>query len=129
MRHRFWVAVTILAASLAPLASQAQPAGAPTASTQGARIDASHLRAKQLMDRDVFTNDGTEIGEIEDLVIDLATGRILSVVVEVETRLGLTDKYISIEFNQLRFTPGERRVTINLTRDQVRSLPGITYNN
>ena len=137
MMRRFLMAAAFLAAGTTPMVLQAQTAGAPTTTpstttpgmtTQATRSSVGQMRAKQLMDRDVYTNDGTEIGEIEDLIIDPASGRIISVVVEVETRLGLTEKHIGIEFNQLRFTQGERRVTINMTRDQVRSLPGIAYN-
>jgi hypothetical protein len=35
---------------------------------------------------------------------------------------------VAVELNQLRLTPGERRITINMTRDGVRSLRGIDYN-
>ena len=45
----------------------------------------------------------------------------------MENRLGLTDKYVAVDLNQLRLTPGERRITIDMTRDNVRSLRGIAY--
>ena len=126
---------TIAAASLVALAPvmQAQVAQAQTAQAQtapaarGVQIDANHLRAKDLIDRDIYTTDNVEIGEIEDLLIDPAEGRVTTVVVEVENRLGLTDKYVAVPLNQLRMTPGQRSVTIDMTRDQVRSLRGIDY--
>ncbi|WP_419900279.1 PRC-barrel domain-containing protein [Roseomonas sp. USHLN139] len=127
MRMHLLTAITGVALLATPLAATAQTA--PAAGTQaGLRIEANQIRAKQLMDRDVYTTDNTEVGEVEDLVIDPANGRIVSVVIEVENRLGLTDKYVAVDLNQLRLTPGERRITIDMTRDNVRSLRGITYN-
>jgi sporulation protein YlmC with PRC-barrel domain len=127
MRTHLLTAVTGLILLAAPLAATAQTTPA-TGTQAGMQIDANHIRAKQLMDRDVYTTDNTEIGEVEDLVIDPASGRVTTVVIEVENRLGLTDKHVAVDLNQLRLTPGERRITINMTRDNVRSLRGVTYN-
>ena len=123
MRSLSLAAVAAFSLAAVPWVAIGQTAG-PTA---GMRIEAGQLRATQLIDRDVYTTDNIEIGEIEDLVLDPASGRIVAVVIEVETRLGLTDKYVAVELRQLRLTPGERRITIEMTRDAVRSLRGITY--
>ncbi|MBI0432907.1 PRC-barrel domain-containing protein [Roseomonas sp. KE0001] len=112
----------ILAASFA----MALP-GLAFAQSGGMRIEEGQIRAKQLMDRDVYSTDNKEIGEVEDLVIDTASGRIVTTVVEVEGRLGMTDKYVSVPLNRLSLKPGERRVTIDMTEEQVKSLPGIDY--
>jgi sporulation protein YlmC with PRC-barrel domain len=117
-----------IAALAAPVALQAQTSPAPQNNAQGAQIDASHLRAKQLMDRDVYSTDNVEIGEIEDLIVDPANGRVVNAIIEIETRLGFTSKYVAVPMNQLKLTPGERRVTVNMTRDQLRELPGVNYN-
>ncbi|MFC3124384.1 PRC-barrel domain-containing protein [Pseudoroseomonas globiformis] len=127
MRVHLLTAFASLALLATPLATFAQTPSS-TGTRAGMQIDANHIRAKQLMDRDVYTTDDTEIGEIEDLVIDPANGHVVTVIIEVENRLGLTDKHVAVDLNQLRLTPGERRITINMTRDNVRSLQGITYN-
>jgi sporulation protein YlmC with PRC-barrel domain len=118
-----------LTALAAPVALQAQtPAPAAQSNSRGMQIDANHLRAKQLMDRDVYSTDNVEIGEIEDLIVDPANGRVVNAIIEIETRLGFTSKYVAVPMAQLRLTPGERRVTVNMTRDQLRELPGVNYN-
>ncbi|MFT8245637.1 PRC-barrel domain-containing protein [Roseomonas sp. BN140053] len=114
-------------ATTAPGAATTTPGTAATAAP-GLRVEANQIRAKQLMDRDIYTTDNVEIGEIEDLVIDPAQGRVVLAVIEVETRLGLTSKYVAVPLNQLRLTPGERRITIQMTREQINALPAITYN-
>lgn len=82
------------------------------------------VRAKALMDRDVYSSDNVEIGEIEDLLID-AEGRVVSAVIEIESRLGFTAKYIILPYNQLRLE--ERRVTLAIPQEQVRGLPSFDY--
>ena len=127
MRKTLMAAAAVLALA-APVTLHAQaPAPAAATARAGMQIDANHIRATQLMDRDVYSTDNVEIGEIEDLIVDPATGRIVTAVVEVETRLGLTDKYVAVPLNQIRLTPGERRVTLNMTREQVNQLQGINY--
>ncbi|MFC7737495.1 PRC-barrel domain-containing protein [Roseomonas sp. GCM10028921] len=118
-----------LAALPAPVSAQGAPsqpaASQPTQAATG--IAAGHVRVDELMDRDVYSTDGVEIGEVEDLIIDPAQGRIVMVVIEVENRLGLTQKHVSVPMDRLRVTPGERRVTINMASNEIRSLPGVNY--
>ncbi|WP_338665197.1 PRC-barrel domain-containing protein [Pararoseomonas sp. SCSIO 73927] len=111
----------------------AQPAPAQPAPTQPAgsaagmtEIPAGHIRAENLIDRDVYATDNVEIGEVEDLIID-PQGRVTMVVIEVENRLGMTQKYVSVPMQRLRAVPGERRVTIDMPSAEIRSLPGVNY--
>lgn len=97
------------------------PAGAPAAATTS--VPAGQIRAEQLMDRDVYTTDNTEVGEVDDLVIDLAQGRVSLVVIELENRLGLTQRHVAVPLDRLRVVPGERRVTLNMASSELRSLP------
>ncbi|MBI0534845.1 PRC-barrel domain containing protein [Roseomonas sp. KE2513] len=114
----------ILAAALA-----AAFAAAP-ALAQGqapAAVPAGQLRADRLIDRDVYTSDNVEVGEVEDLLIDPASGRVTMVVIEVENRLGITQKYVSVPLERLRAAPGERRATLNMASEEFRALPAVNY--
>lgn len=104
-------------ATVAPPAA----AGAPT------RLQPGQVQVKTLMDLDVYSTDGTEIGEVEDLVIDPASGRILAAVIEIEGRLGFTEKHVAVPLERLRLEDGRRRATLSMTRDEVRGLPGFEY--
>ncbi|WP_458094888.1 PRC-barrel domain-containing protein [Roseomonas sp. WA12] len=122
---RFMTTAALLATLALPSLAAAQPAATPPAAAQG--IPAGHIRAEQLMDRDVYSTDNVEIGEVDDLIIDPAQGRITMVVIEVENRLGLTQRRVSVPLDRLRIVPGERRVTINMASSEIRSLPAINY--
>jgi len=98
-------------------------AQAPAASAPMTGVPAGQIRADQLMDRDVYSTDNVEVGEVDDLVIDPASGRVTMVVIEVENRLGLTQKHVAVPMDRLRVTPGERRVTLNMASADLRALP------
>ncbi|WP_145135203.1 PRC-barrel domain-containing protein [Roseomonas gilardii] len=121
---RAFLLASVAAAFLAvPVPSPALAQGSPAMQ----RIDPSHLLANRLIDRDVYTTDRVEVGEVEDLVIDPSTGRIVTVVIEVERDLGLNTKYVAVPLDRLSLTAGERRVTLNMTRAELSSLPAIDY--
>ncbi|APT56605.1 hypothetical protein RGI145_05275 [Roseomonas gilardii] len=121
---RAFLLASAAAAFLAiPVPSPALAQGSPAMQ----RIDPSHLLANRLIDRDVYTTDRVEVGEVEDLVIDPSTGRIVTVVIEVERDLGLNTKYVAVPLDKLSLTAGERRVTLNMTRAELSSLPAIDY--
>jgi sporulation protein YlmC with PRC-barrel domain len=121
-------AVVLAGLMAVPTLAPAQPQGntaAGTAASGATSIPAGHIRAEQLMERDVYSTDNVEIGEVEDLIIDPAQGRITMVVIELENRLDLTQKHVAVTMDRLRVVPGERRVTINMASGDIRSLPGI----
>jgi sporulation protein YlmC with PRC-barrel domain len=119
---------TALAAALALFAAPAALAQATGAQTPGTQAQsAGQPQGEALRDRDVYTTDNVEIGEIEDVIIDPAQGRVVAVVIELERFLGLTERYIALPLDRLRITPGQRRVTVAMTRDEIRAVPGIRY--
>lgn len=119
----FLLASAAVAFLAIPVPSPALAQGSPAMQ----RIDPSHLLVNRLIDRDVYTTDRVEVGEVEDLVIDPSTGRIVTVVIEVERDLGLNTKYVAVPLDRLSITAGERRVTLNMTRAELSSLPAIDY--
>jgi sporulation protein YlmC with PRC-barrel domain len=116
------IPIAVLLAALAGLPSPApaQTAGAAPGATS---IPAGHIRAEQLMDRDVYTTDNVQVGEVEDLVIDPAQGQVTMVIIELEGRLGLNHRHVAVPLQRLRIVPGERRVTIDMASAEIRALP------
>ncbi|WP_207539565.1 PRC-barrel domain-containing protein [Sabulicella rubraurantiaca] len=98
---------------------------APRATTAPAGMAQGHLRAKAIMDWDVYSSDGHEVGEVEDLILD-AQGRVVGVVVEVDRGLLRSDRHVMIPFERLRMG-NNRRAELPMTRDEVRAMPGFDY--
>lgn len=116
------VAPVTIAAPLSIALAQAGPGG--TATPPAAAAD--QPRVRDLIDRDVYTSDNVEVGEVEDLILD-AQGRIVTAIIELEGRLGFTEKYVAVPFARLRPDRAQRRVHLQMTRDEVRALPGFQY--
>lgn len=127
MRSHLLVAAAVLAVvPVLPMASALAQQTAPGAAAPAA-LQPGQVRAKAMIDRDVYSSDGVEIGEIEDLILD-AQGRAVSAVIEVESRLGFTEKYIAVPYTQVSMDGSDRkRATVAMTRDQLRALPGVRY--
>jgi sporulation protein YlmC with PRC-barrel domain len=115
-----------LLAGLLAVPAMAQPVGTAPGAAGATNIPAGHIRAEQLIDRDVYATDDVEIGEVEDLIID-PQGRVSMVVIEVESRLGLRQKYVGVPMERVRADPGMRRVRIDMASNEIRSLPAVNY--
>ncbi|MGG5810403.1 PRC-barrel domain-containing protein [Falsiroseomonas sp. CW058] len=85
-------------------------------------LTAGQMTAGRLMDLDVHGSDGTRIGEVEDLVLDPASGRIVAIVIEVAGTLGIGEREVALPLESVRME-GDRRVTVGMTREQLRELP------
>ena len=79
--------------------------------------------ADSLIGRDVENPQGEEIGEIADLAIDLSNGRVAYAVVGYGGWLGLGEKQAAVPWQSLKGDATERRFTLNVTTDQLKSLP------
>ncbi|MCW8088235.1 PRC-barrel domain-containing protein [Sabulicella glaciei] len=116
----FALAAPALAQTAAPSTTMTPGATTgPTAMAQG------QFRAKAIMDWDVYSSDGHEVGEVEDLILD-AQGRVVGVVVEVDRGLLRSDRHVMIPFERLRMG-NNRRAELPMTRDEVRAMPGFDY--
>jgi uncharacterized protein YrrD len=76
-----------------------------------------------LIGRDVENRQGDNLGEIADLAIDLSNGRIAYATLEYGGWLGLGEKLAAIPWQSLKADPAERQFTLDVTTDQLKTLP------
>ena len=73
----------------------------------GARIvpkpNAHLLRASQLMDKNVDDSNGKNAGEIKDLVVSMATGRLRYAVLDFDRSWNMNDRLLTLPMKVLRF--------------------------
>ena len=82
-------------------------------------LAASTLTGDQVVDR-----TGRDAGTIEDLMIDVATGRVAYVVVSFGGLLGVGDKLFALPWTVLRVDEANRRFVVEFTREQLEAAPG-----
>lgn len=79
-------------------------------------------QAEQLIGKEVRSSGGQDMGEIENLIVD-AKGQIKGLVVQWGGFLGIGDKERVVPWNQVKYDHSTERVTIDMTKEQIRALP------
>lgn len=87
---------------------------------ESGRLAAEQALASSLIGKPVYTNDDYEFGEVADVVLDTASGRIDQLV--VNSNGGLFSKALyGIDWSAVAYNKQRRRVTLALSRDDVMS--------
>jgi sporulation protein YlmC with PRC-barrel domain len=87
-------------------------------------IDNQYVRASTLLDYDFDNLDGQVSGDLEDLLIDLSTGRVLFASIEYGGVLDLGDKDIVVPLNA--FTAGpEGELVLNIDEATLENYPDV----
>jgi uncharacterized protein YegP (UPF0339 family)/sporulation protein YlmC with PRC-barrel domain len=84
--------------------------------------------AKRLEVYDVVNGAGQDLGQVQDFMIDMTTGRVAYAVVAFGGTLGWSDKWIAMPFEALCWVPDHRKFTVDLNPEVLRRAPGIDKN-
>lgn len=87
-------------------------------------------RASKLIGMAVRNNQGDKIGSVDDLVVDMKTGRIRYLALGFGGILGLGEKLFAVPMNQVTFEHGtnENYFVLNVTKDELKAAPGFDKN-
>lgn len=80
--------------------------------------------------QNVYDPSNTKIGSIDDVLID-DSGKVTSLIVGVGGFLGMGEKDVAIAFNAVKATMKDNKwyLTLNTTKDALKTAPGFTYDN
>lgn len=85
--------------------------------------------AESMMGKTVVGSDGEEIGEVEDVIMDSASGQARQLVISSGGFLGIGEKQIAVDFSNAQPGAEDDEIKLsNLTRDQVKDMPEFEYN-
>jgi sporulation protein YlmC with PRC-barrel domain len=104
--------------------TEADPAPEPAAATTP-NSDAMPMSADDLLDQDVVTVEGEEVGEIESVIIS-NDGRVNALVVGVGGFLGLGEREVALDWNQVNVN-NEGEIALNLSKEELEALPEYEY--
>ena len=82
------------------------------------------LGASTLRHDRVVNLEGQEIGHIEELMIDVTTGRVAYAVMAFGGFLGLGGKLFALPWSALTVDEAKRRFVVNVTRESLAKMPG-----
>jgi sporulation protein YlmC with PRC-barrel domain len=82
------------------------------------------LGARTLVGDPVVDREGQAIGRIEELMVDVATGRVAYAVLSFGGFLGIGDKLFAIPWSQLVVDESRKRFVIDVAKDTLKTAPG-----
>ncbi len=77
----------------------------------------------------VKNRQGEELGNIEDLMVDVSSGKVEYAVLSFGGFLGLGDKYFAIPFNQLGVDHKNHCMILNVDKERLKDAPGFDKDN
>lgn len=87
------------------------------------------LKVSEMIGYTVRNPEGQELGEIEELVIDPANGRIAYAVLSFGGFLGMGDKYFAVPWEALKPMPTQNSFSLNMDKEKLENAPGFDKNN
>jgi sporulation protein YlmC with PRC-barrel domain len=80
-------------------------------------------RASKLVGMNVFNAAEQDVGEVEDIVVDLAAGRVNTVLVASGGFLGVGEELSAIPPSVFRYDPDQEKLTLQVSRDALSIAP------
>lgn len=100
--------------------SSTSPSGTPT-TQQAGQVD-----TQKLIGRNVTNAQNETVGEIESLLVG-QDGQVRAAILGVGGFLGIGERHVAVNWDQLSMAQNGERVTINMSKDQLRALPEFRY--
>ena len=107
-----------------------------SARSQGARIKgASHhddhsgpgpevMAASDFDDEKVVNAQGEDLGEIEEIMLDVRSGRIAYAVLAAGGFMGMGEKYFAIPWSALTLDTDQKCFVLDVSKDKLKNAPG-----
>ncbi len=82
------------------------------------------MGADTLLGNDVYNKDGEDLGDIKELMIDMASGRVSYAVLSFGGLLGMGDKLFAVPWAALKLDTANKRFTLDVPEDALKNAPG-----
>jgi hypothetical protein len=133
MRHDHRLAAALIAAAALVAAGMSAANDTQTERTQAPASGAAGMAAtiiekedvQAILGRQVLSSTGEDMGRVIDIVVD-RTGQVRAAVIDFGGFLGVGNRKVAVDWAAFRFAPtGGKydRITLDLTRDQVKAAP------
>ena len=82
------------------------------------------MGADTLMGNDVYNNDGEDLGDIKEFMIDMSSGNVAYAVLSFGGMLGMGDKLFAVPWTALTLDTTNKRFTLNVSKETLKGAPG-----
>ena len=83
------------------------------------------VSTRQLDTYSVVNTAGEALGTVQDFMLDMATGQVVYAIVSFGGTLGLTDKWFAIPWEAMTWSPENRHLVLNVSKETLRQAPGL----
>ena len=92
---------------------------------------AKSFRASQLTGLNVKNSEGESLGTVEDIVMDVESGKVAYVALSFGGLFGVGDKLFAVPYRQMKFMHGkdEMYFVLNVPKDRLKAAPGFNKSN
>jgi sporulation protein YlmC with PRC-barrel domain len=82
------------------------------------------MGANTLLGNDVYNNDGEQLGDVKEFMVDMASGRVAYAVLSFGGLLGLGDKLFAVPWAALSLDTINKRFSLNVPKAALKEAPG-----
>lgn len=87
------------------------------------------MGADTLMGNDVFNDQGEDLGDIKEIMLDVSAGRISYAVLSYGGLMGIGDKLFAVPWEALTLDTENKRFTLDVAKDRLEKAPGFDKDN
>lgn len=99
------------------------------ASTQNELLVMSNFEGFDLSDHDLVNQNGDELGDIDELVVNLTSGRVAYATVDVGGFLGIGENTVAIPWDQVTYTTDSGDFAVNADATTLEQAPTVSEEN
>ena len=82
------------------------------------------MGADTLVGNDVFNEEGEDLGEIKEIMLDMQSGRVGYAVLSFGSFLGMGEKLFAVPWDALKLDTEHKRFVLNVEKDRLKQAPG-----
>jgi sporulation protein YlmC with PRC-barrel domain len=82
------------------------------------------MGADTLIGDDVYNQQGDELGEIKEIMLDMRNGRVAYAVLSFGGFLGMGEKLFAVPWNALTLDTENKRFMLNVDKERLKTAPG-----
>jgi sporulation protein YlmC with PRC-barrel domain len=83
-----------------------------------------NLSATSIIGDKVRNGSGDDLGKIEDIMIDVASGKVSYAVLSFGGFLGIGDKYFAVPLEAMRIDTEAKQFVLNESKERLKNAPG-----
>lgn len=82
------------------------------------------MGADTLLGNDVYNTEGEDLGDIKELMVDMASGKVEYAVLSFGGVLGMGEKLFAVPWSALALDTANKRFTLDVVKESLQDAPG-----